>query len=257
MEDNPSTSSGQDSKPIAIIAVALVALIGGGLWWFSRSAAPTNSTPKAVNATEAPLDSSKPAAPPVTLPPLDQMDAFLRPMLQALSSRPELAKWLATDDLVRQLAMAIDRASAGDSPARDLKVLKPTGPFTTTSRGIRSTIDPASYKRYDGLVQTITSIDASKAANLYKTIRPRLNEAYQQAGNPGGNVESAVIKTIDILADTPVVKDPIAIVEHGGAWAFDDNELEALLPTQRQLLRMGPANVEKLLAWLRAFRDAI
>jgi len=246
-----------DNKPIAIIAVALVVLIAGGLWWFSRSARPTNASPKVVNATEAPIDNSKPAAPPVVLPPLDQMDAFLRPMLQALSNRPELAKWLATDDLVRQLAMAIDQASAGGSPARDLKVLKPTAPFATTGRGTHSTIDPASYRRYDGLVQAVTSIDAAKAANLYKTIRPRLNEAYQQAGNPGGNVEGALIKTIDILLDTPVVKDPVRIVERGGAWAYDDDELESLLPTQRQLLRMGSANVEKLLAWLRAFRDAI
>jgi hypothetical protein len=169
-----------------------------------------------------------------------------------------LAKWLATDDLVRQLAMAIDQASAGGSPARDLKVLKPASAFTTTSGGTRSTIDPASYKRYDGLVQTVTSIDAAKAANVYKTIRPRLSEAYQQAGNPGGNVEGALIKTIDILLDTPVVKDPIPIVEDGKAgWVYADDELEELLPTQKQLLRMGAANVERLLAWLRALRTAL
>lgn len=246
----------EDNKPIAIIAVALVAIISGGIWWFSRSAAPTNSTPKAVTATEAPID-SKSAAPPVVLPPLDQMDAFLRPMLQALSDRPELAKWLATDDLIRQMAMAIDQASAGDSPARDLKVLKPAGGFTATRRGARSTIDPASYKRYDGLVQTLTSMDAAKVANVYKTIRPRLNEAYQQAGNPGGNVESALLKTLDIMLDTPTVKDPIEVIGAGGQWAFVNDDLESLLPTQKQLLRMGPANVDRLLAWLKAFRDAI
>jgi len=245
-----------ETKPIAIVAAVLIAVIIGGIWWFSRSARSTNTSPTAVTATEAPID-NKAAAPGVTLPPLDQMDAFLRPMLQALSSRPELAKWLATDDLVRQMAMAIDQASTGDSPARDLKVLKPAGSFTANRRGSRSTIDPASYQRYDGLVQTLTSIDASKAANVYKTIRPRLNEAYQQSGNPGGNVESALLKTLDILIDTPVVKDPIEVVGAGGQWAFANDDLESLLPTQKQLLRMGPANVEKLLAWLRAFRDSL
>jgi hypothetical protein len=246
-----------DNKPIAIIAVVLVAIIGVGIWWFSRPEVPANNSPKVVTATEAPIDNTRTAAPPVNLPPLNQMDAFLRPLLQALSDRPELAKWLATDDLVRQLAMAIDQASTGNSPARDLKVIKPAGTFSAARRGNRSTIDPNSYKRYDGLVQTITSIDASKAAGVYKTIRPRLNEAYQQSGNPGGNVESALIKTIDILVDTPVVKGPIEIVETGGQWAYADDDLESLLPTQRQLLRMGPANVDRLLVWLRAFRDAI
>jgi hypothetical protein len=245
----------EDNKPIAIIAVFLVAIVSGGIWWFSRSTAPANASPKVVTATEAPIDNTKPSGPPVNLPPLDQMDSFVRPLLQALSNRPELAKWLATDDLIRQMAMALDQASAGDSPARDLKVLKPAGAFTAGRRGSRSTIDPASYRRYDGLVQTLTSMDASKVANVYKTVRPRLSEAYQQAGNPGGNVEAALIKTIDILLDTPVVKDPIAIVEIGGQWAYARDDLESLLPTQKQLLRMGPENVDRLLVWLRAFRD--
>jgi hypothetical protein len=185
------------------------------------------------------------------------MDAFLRPMLEALSNRPELAKWLATDDLIRQMAMAIDQASTGDSPARDLKVLKPAGSMSATRRGTRSTIDPASYKRYDGLVQTLTSMDATKVAGVYKTIRPRLNEAYQQSGNPGGNVESALLKTIDILLDTPTVKDPIEVIGSGAQWSFTNDDLESLMPTQKQLLRMGPENVEKLQAWLKTFRDSI
>ncbi len=135
------------------------------------------SRPPRRRSTSRPL-------PPVNLPPLDQMDGFLRPLLSALSSRPELARWLATDDLVRQLAMAIDQAATGASPARDFKVIAPTTPFVPAGRGLRRTIDPASYRRYDGLVQTVTSIDASSVAKIYKTIHPRLNEAYRSLGNP-------------------------------------------------------------------------
>lgn len=245
-----------DKKPIAIVAAALVAAIIGGVWWMTRSEpAPANTTPVAVTATEAPID--KPA-PPVDLPPLDQMDAFLRPLLSALSSRPELAKWLATDDLVRQLAMAIDRAADGDSPARDFKVIAPASPFRVTGRGTRRTIDPASYRRYDGLVLTLTSMDASAAARVYKTIRPRLNEAYQGLGNAGRSIDPAVQQTLDILLDTPVVKNPVGLVETGGAgWAFEDPDLEDLRPAQKQLLRMGPENVGRVLVWLRAFQSAL
>jgi hypothetical protein len=246
-----------DKAPIAIIAVILVALASGGIWWLSRPDPPAgNVTPKAVNATEAAIDKPAPSV-PVDLPPLDQMDTFLRPLLAALSSRPELARWLATDDLVGQLAMAIEQAAAGGSPARDFKVIAPSAPFVAAGRGASRTIDPASYRRYDGLVQTLTSIDASAAARVYKTIRPRLNEAYQGIGNPGRNVDLAVSQALTILLDTPVVRDPVAIVEADGAWAYADGELEELRPTQKQLLRMGPANVEKLLVWLRAFQSAL
>lgn len=245
-----------DKKPIAVVAVAIVAIIAGGIWWYSRSiATPANTTPKAVTATDAPITAK--SDPPVVLPPLDQMDGFLRPLLQALSTRPELAKWLATDDLLRQLAMALDQAAAGGSPARDFKVLAPTKPFPVMRRGSKLIVDPAGYRRFDGLVETVTSIDASRVAQIYRTIRPRLNEAYQTTGNPGGNVEGAVIKALDVLIETPVVKDPVVVFESGAGYAFEDDNLEALLPTQKQVLRMGPANVEKLLAWLRALRDAI
>jgi hypothetical protein len=246
-----------DTRVIAVIAIALVVLVGGGAWYFSRSIAPpANATPKAVTATEAPID-SKAAEKPVDLPPRDRMDPFLRSLLRELSNRPELANWVATDDLVGQLAMAIDQASTGASPARDFKALKPSGTFSARGSGPTRVIDPAGYKRYDGLVQTVTSIDASKVASIFRTIRPRLNEAYQQHGNAGRNVDAALVAALDILIDTPVVKDPIAVIGSGTDWAFRDDELEGLLPTQKQLLRMGPANAERLQAWLRALRDAL
>ena len=222
----------------------------------SRSKPAANATPEAVTATDAPID--KPAAPPVDLPPLDQMDAFLRPLLAALSDSPELANWLATDDLVRQLAAAIDQASTGGSPARDFKVIAPKTRFVPGGRGDRRTIDPASYKRYDGLVQTVTSIDASRVAQIYKTIRPRLNEAYRGMGHPEGSVDAAIQRAIDILLDTPTVKGPIVLTEGIGAgWAYADDDLENLAPTQKQLLRMGPAHADAVKVWLRALQQSL
>ncbi len=246
----------QDSKTIAIIAGVLVVLVAGGAYWFMRSGdSPSNATPKAVTATEAPIDKPAPA---VNLPPLDQMDAYLRPLLQALSARPELVRWLATDDLIGQLAFAIDEAASGGTPARNFKVVAPIKPFAVTGRGPRRTIDPKSYSRYDGLVLTVTSIDASRVAQIYKTIKPRLNEAYQKHGHPNGNVDRAVQQALDILLATPIVKDPIALVEGDGArWAYAEPKLESLEASQKQLLRMGGAHVDALLVWLRALQRGI
>ena len=213
-------------------------LVAGGAYWFMRSSdTPANTTPKAVTATEAPID--KPAA-TINLPPLDQMDAYLRPLLQALSARPELVRWLATDDLIGQLAFAIDEAASGATPARNFKVVAPIKPFATAGRGTRRTIDPKSYGRYDSLVLTVTSIDASRVAQVYKTIKPRLNEAYQKNGHPNGNVDRAVQQALDILLATPVVKDPIALVEGDGARGqrpadipeFANIQIEVIVPPE-------------------------
>ncbi|MBM3809656.1 MAG: DUF3014 domain-containing protein [Acidimicrobiia bacterium] len=245
-----------DKKPIAVIAVVLTALIGGGAWWYLRpTETPANTSPAAVTATEAPIE--KPA-PPVNLPPLDQMDDFLRPLLSALSAWPELVRWLATDDLVRQLAFALDHASKGNSPARDFKVIAPRGAFQASGRGVRRTIDPRSYQRYNSLVDTLVSIDASAAARIYKTIKPRLDEAYQGLGNKNRTVDDAMHETLEILFDTPLISDPVDVIETGGSgWAFADQSLEAHAPTQKQLLRMGPANTDRVLVWLRAFQAAL
>ena len=78
-------------------------------------------------------------------------------------------------------------------------------------------------------MQTVTSIDASNVAKIYKTIQPRLNEAYRAMGNPNGDVDRALQQTLDILLDTPVVKDPIALIEGDGAgWVYADDDLEEL-----------------------------
>jgi hypothetical protein len=246
-----------DTKPIAIIGGVLVLLVALGAWWMTRPAPePGNASPPAVTATEAPIE--KPAEPAVPLPPLNEMDGFLRPLVAALSNRPELARWLATDDLIRQLAAAIDQASTGASPARDLKVIQPGGAFTTVGTGPRRTIAPASYRRYDSLAATITSVDAAAAANVYRTIQPRLNDAYRAMGNPTGDVDRALNQALDILLDTPVPDGPIAVVEGDGAsWVYADPRLEALRPTQKHLLRMGPAHARAVLEWLGAFQAAL
>jgi hypothetical protein len=137
-------------------------------------------------------------------------------------------------------------------------VLAPQTPLTTAGRPTQRTIDPASYRRYDGLVAAVTSIDASAVATIYRTIRPRLNDAYRSMGNADRDVDNAIRNALDILLDTPIVKGPIRVVEGTGAsWAYADPDLESLLPTQKQLVRMGPANTETLLVWLRALRNAL
>ena len=266
LEKSPESQFGQPSHggtplaPIAIVGALIVLMIAAGAWWMSRrpqpSPAAANQSARVVSSTEAPIDT--PGEPPVQLPPLDEMDGFLKPLLSALSTRPELARWLATDDLVRHIAAAIDQAADGHSPARDFRMLAPQGQLKTTGRASTRAIDPDSYRRFDGLVAAMTSIDPAAVAKIYRTIRPRLNEAYQGMGNPNRDVDNALRNAIDIVLDTPVVQGPVRVVEGGGAaWDYADPEIESLLPTQKQIVRMGPANAEKVLLWVRGLKNSL
>jgi hypothetical protein len=235
------------------IAIAGVVLGGFGAWWWTRSRDAAPQPPAAV--TESAVT---PAAEQTrTLPPLHQMDTFLRALLGALSSSPELARWLATDDLITQMAHAIDRASRGQSPARDLGVLRPSGTFEV-SRTRPVTVDAASYGRYDGLARVVTSLDARSVAYAYRTIQPRLEEAYRNLGRTEGSVDQAVMLILQSLIDAPVVQDPVRLVPGTGAtYAYEDPRLESLQPVQKQLLRMGPANVARIQERLREIKQAI
>jgi hypothetical protein len=239
-----------------IIGAAVVLAIGGGAlarWWIvQRSAASAEAPRAAVTATDVPI-----AANPA-LPPLEQMDPYLRTLLRGLSARPELAAWLATDNLIQQMAWTIDRVSHGESPAGELRVVAPEGNLATIRVGRTRRIDESSYARYDGLADALASVDPAAVATAYRTIQPRLNEAYLAMGKTESSVDVAVQQALDVLIGTPIPSGPIVVVEGRGAtWAFADPALEALTPAQKHLLRMGPRNTARVIETLRAVRQRL
>jgi hypothetical protein len=257
-----TTSAPQPTKlgggpPVVRVAIAILILLllGGGWWYYTQRQGQPTMQP-AMASTEAPV--APPVAQAPELPPLDQMDPFLRQLLGALSNHPGLAEWLVSDDLIKQLAAAIHRSSRGELPSRDFKAFAPKSGFMVTKQGTRMTIDPAGYRRYQSLVDGLTAVDASAVAKAYRVIHPRLNEAYRNLGHPNGEVNDAVEAGLTILLDTPVLKDPIYVVEATGVrWKFVDPKTEALNGSQKQLLRMGPDQTDRVLVWLRALQSSL
>lgn len=248
-------SSPRRSLPLVLLAIAGLLLGGATAWWWYRDP-PAPARPVPTAGTEIALDT--PAETARTLPPVGQMDTFLRALLGALSSSPELARWLATDDLIRQMAHVIDRVSRGQTPAADLAVIKPRDIFEVDRRRGQLTLDPASYRRYDGLASTVGGLDADAVARAYFTIRPRLDEAYRALGRSESGVDAALDAALAMLVATPAVRDPIALRPGKGAtFAFADPALESLTPVQKQLLRMGPDNARRVQERLKQIADAI
>lgn len=212
-----------------------------------------------VTQPEAPVARGPlgPAVESRELPPLDLTDPLVRELLRGLSSRPELAAWLATDGLIRNIVASVDAIANGTTPSTHLRRLAPAGPFIAEPRGEDFVIDVRSYRRYDGIADTVAAIDADGLARAYATLRPRLQEAYRELGYPDGNFDVAVERAIVRLLNTPVVEREVDVRPAPVLYQFADTRLERLSPAQKQLLRMGPRNGRLIQEKLREVAGAL
>jgi hypothetical protein len=173
-------------------------------------------------------------------------------MLGKLSSSPTLAAWLATDGLIRAFVVSVENVADGISPAKHVRALAPRSAFRTINEDGIIIVDPRSYARYDGIANAAASMDPAGLARTYSILKPRLIEAYAELGHPQGDLDAAVERAIVQLLQTPVVEEPIVLRPRVLSFRYDRQDLEALSPAQKQLLRMGPRNVRIIQDQLRA-----
>jgi hypothetical protein len=246
-------------SPWPIIAgVVLIVVAGIAFYWF-RSSRPEVEPPPAASAPAT----RPPAAPPATgrevrtnLPPLDESDTAVREIVGALSTHPLVAAWLGGDQLLRGATQVLVSISDGHALPSFVRRFAPSGEFAVRPSGGRLVIDPASYRRYDKVGEAAASIDPAAAARVYRTLRPRLDEAFGELGMPG-SIDVLVQQAAGRILAVPVPDGEVAVVPKGIVYAYADPRLEALPPTSKLLLRMGPANLEKIQATVRAFVEAI
>lgn len=246
------------------LLVILVVAIGAGLWWWARTTptplAPTTARPDATAEPPASTESRRSLGigdPDPNAPGLSDLDGYVRPLLSALSTRPELAALLATDDLVRRFVVSVETIARGASPAAQVRAVAPRGDFAVRSAGGATVIDPSSYARYDGLVRMVEDLEPEALARIYGRLKPRLDEAYAELGVPG-TFDETMARAIRHLLDTPELPASARVQPAKGInYAYADEALEELSSAQRQLLRLGPDRAARVKARLRRFGLAL
>ena len=257
-EELPPGPGPQRSRlwPIAAV-VGLVAFCLGFYFFFWTN----GSAPEPAPVAEAPaappvefLEEPEPEAdiePAIELPPIGESDAFVRELVGQLSSHPELASWLVTKDLVRRFTMIVDNIAEGVSPRAHLRFLDPEEPFQAVERANRFYIDPAGYERYNLVADVFESLDMAGSVELYRNIKPLIDEAYRELGRAEGRFDETLSLAIEHLLETPVPDDSVELISRFRSYHHADPNLESLSPAQRHFFRMGPRNVQKIQAKLR------
>jgi len=240
------------------LVIGLAGVLAGALlmfWWMSR-AQPTPSAPPSPTAPDVAMGSNRPKRQTIDLPTLDSSDSLLRQLVATLSKHPLLARLMATDGLVRAATLAVVQIGDGRTPIDALKPLRPATRLqivgTTSGR-----VDPTSYQRWDGPAAALVSVSPTDAAQLYVNVKPLIDQAYIELGHPGEDFDAAIVRAIQILADTPEIPADPLLLRRSGYFEHDDSTLRALRPVQKQLMLMGPDNKRRLMTWLHAFANAL
>jgi DUF3014 family protein len=243
---------------LAVAAVLIAAVVATGYLVFRNRAAatPPANAAAAAPATTAPTDASSALGadvPAIDLPPLGESDEVVRGLVKELSSNPSVAAWLATDNLIRNFVVVVANIAAGEPATPRAQALRPKGAFQVEERGEDLVINSRSYARYLPLATAATSIKPEDAARLYTMLKPRIDEAYAELGQPNTTFDQTLERAIVVLLQTPMPQGPVPVEPNGAAVAFRyaDPALEKLTPSQKLLIRFGPENQRTVQTALR------
>ena len=275
-----------ENKPVLIaLIVTGLALVGLVVYYFvSQPAEPesvTQSVPVPVQepaepVTEPPEPEPQPEPvvaqttpepkaeepPSFVLPRLDSSDQLIRDGAVSLTRHEGINAWLGSEELIRKTVVFVDNIANGTVVREPAAALAPRGTMTVreVSDGVFE-VDPRSYDRYNTVTNIFLSIDTERAVEFYLLLKPVFTEAYQELGYPSADFDQVIFRAIGRMLETPELATPARLVRPVVMYEYQDPQLEALSPAQKQLMRMGPkhgaAIKRKLGDFARELRSAV
>jgi hypothetical protein len=114
-----------------------------------------------------------------------------------------------------------------------------------------------SYQRYTALIDGLAAVDPDVAVPLYRLVKPLLQEAYAEIGYPNRDFDATLLRAIDTVINARTAEGPFQLVKPRVMYLYADSEIESYSPVEKQLLRMGPQNAEKLKLALAQYRERL
>lgn len=196
--------------------------------------------------------------PVLVLPALNESDEFVRERLPA--ALPE--SWVEKDDLLRRAAVVVENAGRGVIPKRQLDYLAPEGRYEVREVDVEGSadpdlyVDPRTFSRYDGYLDALEALPPEDLVLLIRDTEPLLAQAMTELGTEQ-QLRPQLLSAIDQILAVPVIREEVPLVQPKVLYEYADPALEALSDLQKQVLRMGPDNVERLQAYLIKLRAGL
>lgn len=188
----------------------------------------------------------------VQLPALGTSDSFIIERMQQVSNGAGLLSYLMDQQLVRRFVVLVDNVSQGSLPQSNLPYRNVTGDFPVrTVDDNLFELDEAGFRRFDRVVDAVIAIDTDQAMALYRLASPLFQQAYAELGYGDVSFDNTLRRAIRNVLNTDDVGGPIQLVKPSVMYLYADTEIEGLSDIQKQMIRIGPDNREKLKAKLR------
>ena len=256
------------SSTLILSVIAVVALIVAYAWISSRSPSESIQTLEVAPATpsnqriERPIEITPLPAPREEisqsyqlegeLPLLGESDDPFKAHLRLLAGALPVS-WLAGDQLIQKIVLQVDNAANGDVVYQHSPLLAPTGALSviqTEEEGIYL-LDTSSYSRYNLYADFMAELDQELLLAFYRYYEPLLDQAYIKLGNEPDRFRSVLVTALERIANTPRIEGEIRLTRPLLSYEFEDLELENLSMAEKQLIRMGPENTQKIQAGLQ------
>ncbi len=100
----------------------------------------------------------------------------------------------------------------------------------------------------------MTSLHVDGTAQVYRNVKPLLDEAYRDLGYPDGDFDEVAGRALAVLLETPVLSD-VEVERFASSYKYVDPRLESLSEAQKQFLRVGPENLRAVQAHMRRIAE--
>jgi len=255
----------RDDRLFAVIGSCVA--IGATVTVWLATSGPIEA-PDAAVETSAPVVASTPASDmvdwtAVTEPEIapavyrsdvvDDRDGLVRAATRRLTGHPEVLRWLMTDDLSNRIVEIVDSVADGRIPRDEAAVVATGRPFLVVAHSDGFAVAPGTSRRFDLVVDALTSVDPSDAAALLAEIGPELEAAWTERGGPGW-FEDRLRASVDHLLEVRVPDGPLEVERRARYYEWVDDDLRLASAAQKALLRTGARNARAIQAWLQDVR---
>lgn len=211
---------------------------------------------------EAPVEVevTEPVAPTevVQLPSLNNSDEFVFEGLRALNNGAALIRVLADEQLVRSIVVFVENINRGGFPQTGLpyKGVSEEMPVRNLDENL-FVMDPSAHERFDQIIDTFVAVDTQQALMLYRTLQPLFQQAYAEIGYRNVDFSETLRSAINVVLRAPNVEGPYQLVKPSVMYLYADANIENMEEVQKQLIRIGPENTQKLKDKLRQFAELL